>query len=56
VELNTAVQRSAAAGSGTARYFATEVRDVEAQFMLIFLFEVSRLKATLVLSDGWKGT
>jgi len=45
VELSTAVQRSAAAAaaaadSGTARYFATADREVEAQFMFISLFQV----------------
>ena len=44
MELSTAVQRSAAAAaaadSGTARYFATADREVEAQFMFISLFQV----------------
>jgi len=58
VELSTAVQRPAAAASrsGTERYFATEFRDVEAEFVLIILFQVSRVKVTFVLSDGSEGT
>ena len=55
MELTTALQCSATV-SGTARYFVTDVRDVEAEFMLIVLLQVSRLKVTLVQSDGWKGT
>jgi hypothetical protein len=46
-EQRTAAQCSAT-DSGSARYFATDVRDVKAEFMLIVMLQVSRLKSSLV--------